>query len=313
VQNVIEYINQNWQTIPQEKFSDNVWTLADEKVLAIKEKIERIGRPLKDWDVKIYRGVLTGFNEAFIIDTETRNRILANCKDEEERKRTEKIIKPVLRGRDIGKYYYKWAGLWVICTFPSKSIDINRYPALKEYLASFGKRLLQDGKLGHRKKTLNQWFETQDNIAYYPEFEKEKIVWQEIVREPSFAFDNTEIYVEATAFLMTGKNLKYIIGLLNSKPVAFFFKTFYAGGGLGEEGYRYKKVFLEQLPLPPLTPQNQPIANQIIALVDQILSIKQQNPDSDTSQLEQEIDKLVYKLYDLTEEEIKIIEGRYNE
>jgi len=136
-----------------------------------------------------------------------------------------------------------------------------------------------------------------------------KIVSQEIVREPSFAFDNTGIYVEATAFLMTGKNLKYIIGLLNSKPVAFFFKTFYAGGGLGEEGYRYKKAFLEQLPLPPLTPQNKPIANQMASLVDQILSAKKQNPEADTSQLEKQIVQLVYKLYDLTEEEIKIIES----
>jgi adenine-specific DNA-methyltransferase len=134
-------------------------------------------------------------------------------------------------------------------------------------------------------------------------------VWQEIVREPSFAFDNTGIYVEATAFIMTGQNLKYVIGLLNSKPISFFFKTFYAGGGLGEEGYRYKKAFLEQLPFPPLTPQNQPIANQIINLVDQILKAKKQNPEADTSRLEREIDRLVYKLYDLGEEEIKIIES----
>ncbi|MGC8814218.1 Eco57I restriction-modification methylase domain-containing protein, partial [Dictyoglomus sp.] len=111
---VIEYIRKNQNKVLQEKLSENAWTLADEKVLALKEKIEKIGKPLKDWDVKIYRGVLTGFNEAFIIDTETRNRILANCKTEEERKRTEEIIKPVLRGRDIGRYYYKWAGLWII-------------------------------------------------------------------------------------------------------------------------------------------------------------------------------------------------------
>jgi hypothetical protein len=159
-----------------------------------------------------------------------------------------------------------------------------------------------------------EWYALQRWAAvYYPEFEKEKIVWQEIVREPSFAFDNTGIYVEATSFLMTGKNLKYIIGFLNSNPVAFFFKTFYAGGGLGEEGYRYKKAFLEQLPIPPLTPQNQPIADKIVQFVDQILSAKKQNPDADTSHLEHQIDQLVYKLYDLTEEEIKIIEGGYNE
>jgi adenine-specific DNA-methyltransferase len=120
-----------------------------------------------------------------------------------------------------------------------------------------------------------KWYETQDNIAYYPEFEKEKIVWQEIVREPSFAYDNTGIYVEATGFLMTGKNLKYLLGLLNSKPVAFFFKTFYAGGGLGEDGYRYKKAFLERLTLPPITKENQPLADQIVQKVQEILTLTQ--------------------------------------
>jgi adenine-specific DNA-methyltransferase len=306
----------NWQTMLQEKLSNNGWTLGDDKVLSLKEKIEKVGKPLKEWDVKIYFGIKTGYNDAFIIDTETRNRILANCKDEEERKRTEEIIKPVLRGRDIERYRYKWAGLWIICTFPSKKIDIEQYPALKEYLASFGERLLQDGKPGHRKKTPHKWYETQDNIAYYPEFEKEKIVWQEIVREPSFAYDNTGIYVEATGFLMTGKNLKYLLGLLNSKPVAFFFKTFYAGGGLGEDGYRYKKAFLERLPLPPITKETQPLADQIVQKVQEILTLTQ-SPDFETSQekqqkvkeLEREIDQLVYKLYGLTEEEIKIIES----
>jgi adenine-specific DNA-methyltransferase len=306
----------NWQTMLQEKLSNNGWTLGDDKVLSLKEKIEKAGKPLKEWDVKIYFGIKTGYNDAFIIDTETRNRILANCKDEEERKRTEEIIKPVLRGRDIERYRYKWAGWWIICTFPSKKIDIEQYPALKEYLASFGERLLQDGKPGHRKKTPHKWYETQDNIAYYPEFEKEKIVWQEIVREPSFAYDDTGIYVEATGFLMTGKNLKYLLGLLNSNPVAFFFKTFYAGGGLGEDGYRYKKAFLEQLPLPPITKENQPLADQIVQKVQEILTLTQ-SPDFETSQekqqkvkeLEREIDQLVYKLYGLTEEEIWTIES----
>jgi hypothetical protein len=306
VENVIEYINKNWQTIPQEKLSDNAWTLADENVLALKEKIERIGKPLKDWDVKIYRGVLTGFNEAFIIDTGTRNRILANCKDEGERKRTEEIIKPVLRGRDIGKYYYKWAGLWVICTFPSKGIDINKYPALKEYLASFGDRLLQDGKPGHRKKTPHKWFETQDNIAYYHEFEKEKIVWAGVGSKLETAVVPREFFVNAPANFLTGDNLYFLQGLLNSKPVVWYYEM--VKTRLGKEGGRFYIYDILNLPIPPLTPQNQPLANQIVRLVDQILSAKKQNPDADTSGLEREIDKLVYKLYDLTEEEIKIIE-----
>ncbi len=166
------------------------------------------------------------------------------------------------------------------------------------------------------EKTNNQWFETQDTIAYYPEFEKEKIVWQEIVRNPSFAYDSRKFYCEATSFFMTGEDLKYLIAILNSKPATFFFKKFYAGGGLGEEGFRYKKEFLEQLPIPPITKENQHIVQQIENLVDQILSLTQSEDPLESSQkqekvkeYERQIDQLVYKLYDLTEDEIKVVES----
>ena len=349
---LISFLEKNHGDISQEKLDDDCWTLADERILKLKEKIEKIGIPLKEWKVRIYRGLLTGFNEAFIITTEKRNEILANCATEEERKRTKGIIKPILRGRDIERYCYKWAELWVIATFPALHLNIDDYPAVKKYLLSFGEekleqsgRTLPDGTKA-RKKTTNKWFETQDTIAYYPEFEKEKIVWQEIVREPSFAYEKGKFYCEATSFLMTGNNLKYLIAVLNSKPATFFFKQFYAGGGLGEEGYRYKKVFLEQLPVPPITEQNQHIAEELENLVDKILSLTQpacasacavgaagrylhadrsddylQNPQkpayaeasagrqAKVKQYERQIDQLVYKLYGLTEEEIKIVEG----
>ena len=295
----------------------DAWTLGDESVLSLKDKIEKVGKPLKDWDVKIYRGVLTGFNEAFIIDTETRNRILENCKDEEERKRTEEIIKPVLRGRDIEKYRYKWAGLWIIGTFPAKNLNIDNYPALKDYLASFGDRLLQDGKPGHRKRTSNKWFETQDNIAYYPEFEKEKIVWQHVSGRYEFAYIPAGIYLTNALFMITGEAsiLKYLIGILNSKFADYLLLLFTNLTKLGQYAYGAKDK-IEQLPLPPITKENKPLVDQIIQKVDQILTLTQ-SKDYDTNQakqehvkrLEHEIDKLVYKLYGLTEEEIKIIEG----
>ncbi|RCK75200.1 MAG: putative type IIS restriction /modification enzyme, N-terminal half [Ignavibacteriae bacterium] len=307
------------------KLTKDAWFIGNNAEQKLKEKIERIGKPLKDWDVKIYRGVLTGLNEAFIITTEKRNEILNNCSVAEssrfggltERQRTEAIIKPILRGRDIKRYYYEWAGLWVIGTFPALHLNIEKFPALKKYfLDNFDIRQLeQSGKkypnLGFnaRKKTGNKWFETQDQIAYYSEFEKEKVVYSEIVRKPQFYFDIDNFYVEATSFLMTGKNLKYICGLLNSNPITFFFKKWYAGGGLGEEGYRYKKAFIEDLPFPTITPGNQSIVEKIEAFVDKILSAKKQNPQSDTSAWEKEIDHLVYQLYELTPEEIEIIEG----
>jgi len=299
-----------------EKLTKDAWFIGSSVEQRIKEKIEHIGKPLKDWDVNIYYGIKTGLNEAFIITTEKRNEILANCKDEDERKRTEAIIKPILRGRDIKRYYYEWAGLWVI-VIPAGWTNENRgkenaekfieknFPSLMNHLRPF------EAKAKNRDDQGDYWWELR-HCAYYPEFEKEKVVYSEIVRQPQFYFDIQNFYVEATSFLMTGKNVKYICGLLNSNPVTFFFKQWYAGGGLGEEGYRYKKAFLENLPLPPITPANQPIVSQIEALVDKILTAKKENSQADTSQWEREIDGLVYQLYELTAEEIKIIEGRKN-
>jgi len=294
------------------KLTKDAWFIGSNAVQQLKEKIERIGKPLKDWDVNIYRGILTGLNEAFIITTEKRNEILSHCKDDAERQRTEAIIKPILRGRDIKRYYYEWAGLWVIVipagwtnehksSVPAETFINRMFPTLMQHLKIY------EEKAKKRDDQGDYWWELR-HCAYYPEFEKEKVVYSEIVRKPQFYYDTENFYVEATSFLMTGKKVKYLCGLLNSKSAAYFFKRFYSGGGLGDEGYRYKKDFLERLPLPIYTTNNLSIVQQIETLVDKIISAKRENPQSDTQELEHEIDKLVYQLYDLTEEEIKIIE-----
>jgi type II restriction/modification system DNA methylase subunit YeeA len=320
--NLSEFVENNSMVL--NKLGKDAWFIGSAAEQRLKEKIERIGKPLKDWDVNIYRGVLTGLNEAFIITTEKRNEILANCRSKEERKRTEAIIKPILRGRDIKRYYYEWAGLWVIFIpwhFPlHEDITIQgaseksekefqeHYPAVYQHLLQFKEPLSKRNK--EETGIRYEWYALQRCAAtYYPEFEKEKVVYSEIVRQPQFYYDTEKFYVEATSFLMTGESVKYICGLLNSKPTSFFFKKWYAGGGLGEEGYRYKKAFLENLPLPPISPSNEPIVRQIEALVDNILAAKKQNPQANTTNLEKQIDELVYKLYELTEEEVKIIEG----
>jgi methylase of polypeptide subunit release factors len=326
--NITEYFSKKKSIMQQNRLSYDTFVLGEDKVLALKEKIEKIGKPLKDWDVKIYRGILTGFNEAFIVDTKKKDEILANCKTEDERKRTEEIIKPILRGRDIGRYYYKWADLWLI-KIESGWTNKNRgeekpeeffkkmYPSVYKHLMSFSGIKGKGKGLFDRDNQGDYWWELRD-CDYYFEFEKEKIVWQEIVREPTFAFDDSGMYCEATTFFMTGSNLKYIIGLLNSNPVAFFFRKYYSGGGLGSEGFRYKKVFLERLPIPPITDQNQPLVSKIESLVDQILAITRQrdyDPDSSAEEtqkvkeLESQIDQLVYQLYGLKPDEIAIIES----
>ena len=153
--------------------SSDSWVILSPIEQSIKRKIEAVGTPLKDWNIQINYGVKTGFNDAFIISTEKRNEILANCQTEDERTRTAELIRPILRGRDIKRYGYDWASLYLIATFPSCHYDIEQFPAVKQYLLSFGKeRLEQTGKTyiingektKARKKTNNKWFETQDSI-----------------------------------------------------------------------------------------------------------------------------------------------------
>ncbi|MGL2454013.1 DUF7149 domain-containing protein [Helicobacter pylori] len=295
---------------------------ANATLLDLRDKIEKAAPPLKDWGISIYRGILTGCNEAFIIPTEKRDEILKNCDDAQkdergmsERERTIELIKPILRGRDIKRYRYEWAGEWLINThngytsFSHKipPIDIEQYPAIKAHLDSHWDKISKRDDQGNTPYNLR-------NCAYLEDFEKEKIVYSEIVQEPRFYLDNGEcelgyFYAEATSFILTGEHLRYLLGMLHSKLITFAFKTFYAGGGLGESGYRYKKAFIERLPIPKITKSNKPTADKIIVLVDKILQSKEKDPKANTQKLEKEIDALVYQLYNLTNEEIKIIEN----
>ncbi|EJB6433501.1 Eco57I restriction-modification methylase domain-containing protein, partial [Campylobacter coli] len=296
----------------QNSLSKESFTFSDENTSALKAKIERIGTPLKEWHgLNIYRGILTGYNEAFIITTEKRNEILANCKDEAEKERTAKLIRKMLRGRDIKRYSYEWAGLWVINTHNGyknqngekvEAINIKHYPSLKKHFDEFYPQLEKRADKGLTPYNLR-------NCAYIEEFEREKIVYSEIVRKPQFYLDTKlNFYAEATSFILTGENLKYLIAFLNNDFVAFIFKTFYAGGNLGENGFRYKKAFLEKLPIPKINSKNQKLADELINLVDEILKAKEQDKNANTQELENKINSIVYKLYNLTEEEIKIIE-----
>ncbi len=299
----------------QNALSTESFIFANASLLDLRDKMESVGTPLKDWDIQIYRGILTGANEAFIIPTEKREEILNACKTQEERKRTETLIKPILRGKDIKRYSYEWAHLWVINTHNGYTsslkskippIDIAKYPATKAHLDAHYDTIATRCDQGDTPYHLR-------NCAYLEDFEKEKIVYGEIVQEPRFYLDNGEcelgyFYAEATSFILTGEHLRYLLGMLHSKLITFAFKTFYAGGGLGESGYRYKKAFIERLPIPQITEKNQELADKITDGAKQILQLKEEDPKANTQKLEKEIDALVYQLYNLTDEEIKIIE-----
>jgi type II restriction/modification system DNA methylase subunit YeeA len=278
------------------------WIIGNEKTGSLKQKIARIGKQLKDFKITINFGIKTGYNAAFIINEETKNQLIAESSNSAE------IIQPILRGRDLKKYSYEFSNQWVICTFPSLALDINNYPAIMAYFEKIGqKRLAQSGIEGSRKKTNNQWFETQDSIAYWQDFHKPKIVWGEISDQPKFAFDDSNYYAEATTFLMTGEKLKYLLAILNSRLSEWYFNQISTTTGMGTN--RWKKYKIEMLPIKEPTETEELLLEKI---VNQILTAKKSDPKADTTALEQEIDQFVYQLYGLTEEEIQIVEAKTN-
>ncbi|EFP1318369.1 class I SAM-dependent DNA methyltransferase, partial [Campylobacter jejuni] len=297
----------------QNSLSKESFTFSDENTSALKAKIERIGTPLKEWQgLNIYRGILTGYNEAFIITTEKRNEILANCKDEAEKERTVKLIRKMLRGRDIKRYSYEWAGLWVINThngYKSKNgekvetINIEHYPSLKKHFDEFYPQLEKRADKGLTPYNLR-------NCAYIEEFEKEKIVYPCIMaKEPCFSYETSFAFAMAPANIITSNSdiLKYILAFLNSDFIYLMLRKFYMGGGIEGE---LKTNNLEKLPIPKINSKNQKLADELINLVDEILKAKEQDKNANTQELENKINSLVYKLYNLTEDEIKIIEGK---
>ena len=235
--------------------SSDSWVILSPIEQSIKQKIDTIGTPLKDWNINIYRGVLTGYNDAFIISTEKRNEILANCQTEDERTRTAELIRPILRGRDIKRYAYNWAGLYLIATFPSRHYDIEMYPAVKQYLLTFGiEKLEQTGKayivngekIKARKKTNNKWFEIQDSISYWEDFSKPKIVWGNLNLTPNYALVENNSFINAPSSMIVPAS-KYLLAILNSKIADFYIKLL----GVTRNGgyFEYKPMFIEQLPI----------------------------------------------------------------
>ncbi|GAA8191856.1 class I SAM-dependent DNA methyltransferase [Helicobacter pylori] len=291
---------------------------ANTTLLDLRDKMEQSGTPLKDWGIQIYRGILTGCNEAFIIPTEKRDEILKNCDDAQkdergmsERERTIELIKPILRGKDIKRYSYEWADLWVINTHNGYTsapkskippIDIEKYPTLKAHLDSHYDAIVTRSDQGDTPYNLR-------NCAYLEDFEKEKIVYPCIMaKEPCFVYEEKGFYAPAPANIITGDKteIKYLTALLNSKCIYFAMRKFYMGGGIEGE---LKTNNLEKIPIPKITTKNQELADKITDYAEQILQAKAKDPKANTQELEKEIDALVYQLYHLTDEEIKTIEN----
>ena len=273
------------------------WIIGNKETVSLKQKIEQSSKLLKEFDININRGLLTGLNAAFIINEETKNQLIAESSNSAE------IIQPILRGRDLKKYSYEFSGFYLINTHNGvaknniERIKVKEnYPSIYNYLISFLPQIEQ------RQDQGKDWTNLR-NCAYLDDFEKPKIVWGEISDQPKFAFDDSNYYVEATAFLMTGEKLKYLLAILNSKLSEWYFNQISTTTGMGTN--RWKKYKIEMLPIKEPTETEELLLEKI---VNQILTAKKSDSKADTTALETEIDQLVYQLYELTAEEIKIIE-----
>ena len=281
--------------------SSDSWVILSPIEQSIKQKIDTIGTPLKNWNINIYRGVLTGYNDAFIISTEKRNEILANCQTEDERTRTAELIRPILRGRDIKRYSYDWANLWLINTHNGikgkiPRIQIENYPAIKAHLDQYWEKISTRADKGDTPYNLR-------NCAYMEDFSKPKIVWGEISDKSKFAFDFSGEYIpEATTFYLNGEYIEYLLTALNSSVSEWLFSKTGTTTGVGT--IRWKKYTIEQLIVAKPNYEQQ---KEHLAAFENLKDGKMSVSDfKDFS------NKLMYKIYELTNEEIRAIENLYN-
>ncbi len=302
--------------------SSESWVILSPIEQSIKRKIETIGTPLKDWDVNIYRGILTGCNEAFIIDENKRQEILTWCADVEERKRTEQIIRPILRGRDVKRYAYNWAGLyllWIPWHFPlhedesiigasekAESEFSKQFPAVYKHLFYYkdvlSKRNQSETGIRYEWYALQRW-----GANYWDDFAKPKIVWAETMRIhrddvlnfPRFALATDQIYTDKTCFIGTGESdeLKLVLGILNSKVGRYQLGSLVSK--MDDGGWLMQKIYIEKILIPKILPKHH---KRIISLVDNILNFKVK------SGAEHELDVCVYDIYGLSDDETRHIE-----
>ncbi len=261
----------------------------------IMDKMEAIGTPLKEWDIDIYRGVLTGYNKAFIVDDKARATLVA------EDPKSAEIIKPVLRGRDIQRYQAQWAQLWLIDTHNGYGdvppIDIDDYPAVKTHLNKYYERLVLRQDKGLTPYNLR-------NCAYHAEFKKEKLFWMHMSPRGRFAYSNSEIYCNQKAFFVTGHSLLYLCAILNSTLVTWLIRNTAVTTGMGLT--QWDKFVVGRIAIPKATESDQ---QSFVHLVEYILSAKSENPAADTGAEEASIDRLTFSLYGLTSQEIAIVES----
>lgn len=282
ISNLYEFVYAN--SYIQNLSTSDGWIILTPTENAIKQKITNSGTPLKDWNVEIYRGILTGFNDAFIITTEKRQEILNNCVTDDERIRTTNLIKPILRGRDVIRNGYEWANLWLINTHNGYNdvprIDINNFPSVKKHLDIYWDRVSARSDKGDTPYNLR-------NCAYMNEFEKPKVIYPETTKGARFVFDESGIYIDKTCFMLISDAALYLQKTLSSKLFEVAYNKMFSSVELVNHTYQYNKHALLKLP----------IINDADA-IRQLTSIDD----------EQQIDIFIYHLYGLTYDEVLIVD-----
>ena len=294
------YIKQN-SSIQRFNSSDS-WPILSPIEEGIKRKIEAIGKPLKDWDVQINYGIKTGFNEAFIISRAKRDEIIAADPKSAE------IIRPILRGRDIKRYGYTFADLWVILAkFGSQKYLENEYPAIFRHLEQYENKLKQRGQCrytSNRKINTDKpypgqhhWLELDNNPSdkYLDDFSKQKIIWGNLCLNAQYAFAEEQYFISAPATMIVPGD-KYLLAVLNSKLADFYIHT----QGVTRSGgyFEYKPMFIERIPLPILSEEAK---IPFTTLVEKICN-NMHEPTSFTL-VEQEIDMMICELFKLNDVE----------
>jgi adenine-specific DNA-methyltransferase len=256
--------------------------------------MESMGRPLRDWNININRGILTGLNEAFIIDDKKRKELISQDPKSDE------VIRPILRGRDISRYGNHFAGWWIINLHNGirerhiKPLKADDYPAIKNHLNQYYNELVNRTDKGDTPYNLR-------NCAYTDDFFKQKIVWGNLNLTASYTMAEPGMYISAPCTMIVGGG-QYLLAILNSKLADHYIRSL----GVTRNGgyFEYKPMFIEKLPVPEASESVQITFKE---LVDQLLVLKKEGEN--TAFLESEIDKLVFNLYHLNEEEIRFIEG----
>lgn len=313
VKDSLFYYAENKRTLLSDLNSES-WNVATETTKKLLAKIKSKGVLLEDWDNRIKYGIKNGFNKAFFIDGKTKAKLIA------QDPKSAKIIVPFLRGRDVHKYYIDKQDQFLINTYNGKLVDkinpktgkkqkirVERVEVEKNYPAIYQHLLLYKEDLEKRTDKGEHWT-NQRNCAYQHLFYSEKIIFPETTgRRSEFYFDNKNYLVDKTCFILTGNNLKYILGILTSKVMAYYFESI--GRTLGKSAIQYSKQYMDKLPIPKITEKNQKNVTLIENLIDEITALKDTNPETDISNQIKKLDNLVYILYDLSKSEIELVES----